>query len=74
MLTAEEFEDYIRIEKEKGAKDTDALYALAPFEPPQAAKDGASIPQTAFHLGSVGDMPLKLYVEWMQKSRGFRKR
>lgn len=71
MLTPEEFQEFLQIEREKGAIDTDAVYCAAPFEPPQAAKNGTSVPQQAFHLGVVGDMPLRLYAEWMRKSRDF---
>jgi len=70
MLTEQEFEEYLTIAKEKGATETDAVYCMASFEPPQAAH-GTSIPQTAFHLGTLGELPLMLYACWMKKSRSF---
>lgn len=73
MLTPEDFQEFLQIEREKGAGETDAVYCTAPFEPPQATKNGASIPQRAFHIGTVGDMPLRLYAEWMRKSREFQR-
>ena len=72
MLTLEDFQEFLQIEREKGAGETDAVYCTAPFEPPQVAKHGTSLPQQAFHLGVMGDMPLRLYVEWMKKSREFQ--
>ena len=70
MLTPEDFQEFLQIEREKGAGETDAVYCMASFEPPQAAH-GTSIPQTAFHLGTLGELPLMLYARWMKKSRSF---